>query len=224
MRAIIRSEEDCAYYRRIVRDDVFAVKKVGGCRGVVYDLGAHIGLFSLMCLEHTKADVVGVEPDLENFKTYTQNLSVVNDYANRADPILGALSYENGSAMFYRDPLAWSRDTGSIFQGGPTSVVDTIVPEKIFKRKDVLYLKANIEGAEIYLMDWLLEEKTILQNAKKISIELHPGLVGRKEQGQMFRFAKAVLDERKDGIEMRIASCGKGQWDDAFSLLERNTL
>ena len=118
---------------------------------VVYDIGAHVGYFSLLAaiLVQDEGQVIAFEPNPDNVRHLRQHIEM-NGYSN-IKVIETAVSNENGEASFDNEKEnSKSRlsPTGKIKV--KTLTIDTLVESKEIPPPN--YMKIDVEGAEVLVI------------------------------------------------------------------------
>jgi FkbM family methyltransferase len=115
---------------------------------IVVDVGAHIGIFSLIVAgRYPKARVFAIEPDTENYELLERNIAL-NGLQN-ITPINAAIGKDFGQTAFYSSGSSVGHSTVNTHVGAETKQVETI---PLSKFSDIDALKFDAEGAE-YLID-----------------------------------------------------------------------
>ena len=138
---------------------------------VVIDVGAHIGLFSLLVSQFCKTGkIFSFEPIRENFDLFVSNLEL-NHIQNVFPFNVGVSKNSGGLNLFLND----DQSAHSIFPNGSKSVaVDSTSLQKIFDEKKISackLLKLDCEGAEYDIIDSLPVE--YLDKIQNMVIEYH---------------------------------------------------
>ena len=148
---------------------------------VVIDIGAHVGYYTLLAakLVGPSGKVYAFEPEPGNHDTLLKNIEL-NKYAN-ISAAQTALSDRNGKATIYLSGL----DTGrhSLYQHGlpeqgnasvETTTLDSFLESENWP--DVGLIKVDVEGAEVAVLDGMVE---LLDRAPglKLIIEFNPVLL-----------------------------------------------
>lgn len=118
---------------------------------VVYDVGAHVGYFSLLSamLVQDEGQVIAFEPNPDNAKRLRQHIEM-NGYTN-IKIIEAAVSNENGESSFDDDKESSTSclsPTGRIIV--KTRTIDALVESREAPPPD--YLKIDVEGAELLVI------------------------------------------------------------------------
>ena len=128
---------------------------------VIVDVGAHIGIFSLLVARRfPHATVYAIEPDTNNYHALLQNIAL-NKLTN-VTALNVAVAGAYGSTPFYTSRSSVAHSIVDATVGEETKMVDTI-PLSKFPRIDVL--KFDAEGAEYVLKE--------IPNTSYIAIEIH---------------------------------------------------
>jgi len=157
---------------------------------VIVDVGAHIGIFSILVARRfPAATVYAIEPDTDNYQALLHNIAL-NGLTNVV-PLNVAIAGGYGSTPFYTSNSSVAHSTVDATVGVETKMVDTI-PLSKFPRIDVLKLDA--EGAE-----YLVGE---IPKTSYLAIEIH-NMAGqdmtRLEQEVASRFRIIQRDVGKSG-------------------------
>jgi FkbM family methyltransferase len=148
---------------------------------VVFDIGAHIGLMSVILAQKVgdTGKVFSFEPTPATFEVL-RNTIRINDLENVIVPVQAALSSKSGKAMFYiSDDMADSSNSLVNYRGGkrnerPTEVqlyaMDDYVDNKNLQSVD--FIKIDAEGAELEVLQG--SEKTLQRFRPSVILALHP--------------------------------------------------
>lgn len=139
--------------------------------GLVVDVGANIGMFSLLCLAtNAEETVLSIEPDPNNRELLVNNLSN-NDLKDRAVIIHEAVGYGEGFCTLKSGGgAAWVDDwtQGEI----PTrSLPDILESTKYEGEIDIL--KMDCEGSEYPIMEKVFQTD-LMQRVRWFVMEWHP--------------------------------------------------
>lgn len=171
--------------------------------GVVIDLGANVGIFSVYAATRLvpRGRVVAVEPDPDCFRVLQQNAH--QDSVRNVSTIQAALAARQGFAEFSRgsDSLG-----GSLYEEAPGNdsfAVRTVTLESLLCDIDrVALLKANMEGGEYDLMD---APESCWRKVERVSIKYHEGGPSRNHtSSELADFLKCT------GFEIR---CWEPIWE-----------
>ena len=139
----------------------------------VVDIGAHIGTVAVLCSQRG-AKVYSLEPDPENFEILKRNLDR-ND-AFSVSPIPMAIGGTEGFRELQHNP---ANTASNVLVGLPNKVAETngsnqvwvTTIKELFKEIEVCdYLKIDCEGAEVEIVDDIIEMKDKIKN---MVAELH---------------------------------------------------
>ena len=181
---IIRNEKHSDYNvfeQVITRKEYFIVLKVFEYNKAaigpvaIIDAGANVGYTTLFFLSNIpNARVFGIEPDLENFKYYRENIAL-NDFTEQVIFYNNALSErENASYRLsdsFRDGKDWARSTIESGYGEIKGVtISEIVKNNQLDRISIL--KIDIEGAERFIFN-SKNDLSFLIITQIIAIEIH---------------------------------------------------
>lgn len=143
---------DFAVFRQVFLEEQYQRPRTESLEFIV-DAGANIGLTSVYLLQrHPRAQVIAIEPDVENFRVAEHNLRQFGDrcrlvYAGLW-PTEGELTVSRGT---FRDGQAWATQTlpttDSATETVPARTLQSLLSEFQFPRIDLL--KVDIEGAEL---------------------------------------------------------------------------
>lgn len=140
--------------------------------GVVLDIGANIGLFSMMASKIAKK-VYSVEPTKSHIEVF-EEIMQLNNISN-VELIPKALTKEACKIPFYQCTI--NSTMNSVFQYGPNSFseyeVEGVPLNSIIKKtNEISFMKLDIEGSEKFLLncDYFLDS---LKQVKSIFIEIH---------------------------------------------------
>ena len=158
-------------------------------RGVVIDLGANIGAFSLFAAQ-TARTVYAFEPSSDNYAQLLKNIAA-NRFSNIV-PIRKAVGGANGAVDLYR--ASANKGSSSIVSvvSRDSERVEVVTLEKTLEICGVDHvdlLKVDIEGSEFSLFENASLE--ILERIDQIEMEVHP-----------------IRGKRIEDIEKRLAEAG----------------
>ena len=137
----------------------------------VLDLGANIGLFSLVCLSaRRRADVLALEPAPATFELLRRNAR--RNPALRWRTLRGALWSRDGEIGFEsRDHSTASRVSPGAREVAPAITLETLCARHVGSRIDLM--KVDIEGAEEAA---ICGRERALEPVANLIVELHPNL------------------------------------------------
>ena len=154
-------------------------------RDHVIDIGAHIGLFSVVCsqLVGKEGKVICFEPTPGTFKLLQQTLEL--NHCENVIPVQAAVSSKDGEATFYISTENEGNNSNSLVGNNTLQkmegyrvklkTIDSVVAE--YKINPSL-IKIDVEGAELDTLQGGL--KTFLSLKPKVILGLHPDAVKRK--------------------------------------------
>jgi FkbM family methyltransferase len=134
------------------------------------DCGANIGLASRYLKQaFPQATVIAIEPDQENFKLLSENLSGLPD----CHPVLAAVWPVPGFVQLERDGLRHSAFRTKATTGSGDTIEALSIPSIMerFGLERIGLLKIDIEGAEMELFS--APDLSWLERVDRIAIELH---------------------------------------------------
>lgn len=150
----------------IWHQDIYHVRPEHIEGGLVVDIGANIGVFSVWCLAAGAAEVVAYEPFLENYEMLKANLN--NGESDRATlhrkAVTGEFGYYSDSGNSDRGSIAFVKDP----DGGTESVAFRDV---LNQGKEIAFLKMDIEGGEYDCFNSITTED--LASVRRIGMEIH---------------------------------------------------
>jgi FkbM family methyltransferase len=130
---------------------------------LVIDGGAHLGLFSLYVKQrYPQARIIAFEPDDHAFALMTANLQA--SHCGQVHTIKSGLYNQNTTLRFTSD----GADGGAIKADGSLEI--QVVKLSDYITEDVDYLKLNIEGAELEVLE---EIEPKLHRIKELCLEYH---------------------------------------------------
>ena len=116
---------------------------------VIVDVGAHIGIFSLIVARRfPKATVYAIEPDSNNYEQLLRNITL--NKSSNIVPLNVAVSADYGSTILFQSQSSVSHSIVESAGGGKPIKVETI-PLSNFPKIDAL--KFDAEGAEYLIKD-----------------------------------------------------------------------
>ena len=138
---------------------------------IIIDVGAHIGLFSLLVSQFCKTGkIFSFEPIRENFDLLVSNLAL--NHIENVFPFNVGVSKKSGKLNLF---LNNDQSAHSVFPKGSESItVEAISLQKIFDEKQISsckLLKLDCEGAEYDIIDSLPVE--YLDKIQNMAIEYH---------------------------------------------------
>jgi FkbM family methyltransferase len=141
--------------------------------GVIIDIGAHIGIFSIKFAKKYKEEVYAIEPEKENFEKLKTNIKL-NNLQKNIHPIRIAIFDKKG---FMRLGLSqFGSGAHSLFnKTGITSErvrVTTLDYMRKKLNKKIALIKIDTEGSEYKIL--MSSLKTLKKDKPKLIIETHP--------------------------------------------------
>ncbi len=145
-------------------------------KAVVFDVGAHIGVFSVF-VSNKAQKIFAFEPAPENFELLKKNIEL-NRLESKVFAFNSAVSSRKGTQKFFL--YSFNSGGNSFFQLQGTGMkksieVLTITLKEVFEKhkiKECDLMKVDIEGEEFDLF-YNMPEKT-LKKIKRIVMECHP--------------------------------------------------
>jgi len=140
---------------------------------IIIDIGAHIGIFSLLAAEKARRGIVySIEADEENYRYLKINVES-NNLSNIRTYLLALTDYR-GIGKLYSASESWAHSLSKPISGNYKTVkTDTLanfITDNNIHRVD--YMKINVEGAEYGIL--LSTPKSIMKRIKLMFIEFHP--------------------------------------------------
>lgn len=166
-----------------------AMDYLGGlpARPFVVDLGANVGLFSLMCAHaHSAATVRAYEPAPPNCDQFRANISLNESLKERVTLCQAAVGPETGRIrLCYEESAPASANvfasTGKLFNVEVVSFKDVL--SEISGRVDLL--KIDIEGAEYELLRGA--DRELWTRIDAVALELHDDPSGRMTRSEFLK-------------------------------------
>jgi FkbM family methyltransferase len=173
-----RGPVDQAIIRQIWENDVYGVREIAEAPATVVDIGAHIGVFSVMAAETwPSARIIACEADHENFALLQKNL---NGRPN-IETVEAAIVGEDVSEVAFNavvDKFGNNSGGGSCIRPEPGSIktrVGAMSAVKLWRSKNLTVcdlLKLDCEGSEIPILR-ALSESGLLADVRLIVGEWH---------------------------------------------------
>lgn len=156
---------DDTVIREIWQENVYRMEP-GDCDGLVVDLGANIGAFSVYAALHGAENVIAVEPDFDNRKVFAANIADTSKAAIALWPcavcsaagVVQFLSAAGGSRVDAEGPLFVVAYT-----------LDGIL--SAYAYGDIATMKIDIEGSEYPVIASTPRE--VLQRIRYLTMEFH---------------------------------------------------
>ena len=144
---------------------------------VVLDIGAHLGLYSLIAAREvgTPGSVYAFEPDPRTFPHLVRNIDT-NGFKNRATPIPSAMSETCAERRFFADDknpaasgLSASHASDALITAQCVAIDDFLACDV---RVDVV--KIDIEGEEVRALRGMAETIARASESVQLFVEVHP--------------------------------------------------
>lgn len=151
------------------------IKKLLKPKTVFVDIGAHLGYYTLLAASSNKnIEVVAFEPAKENLAVVKKNIKL-NKIKNCSLYNLAASDKEGTQRFCVAEALGESSIHGTyLSKVKKITQVKTCRVDSIIKGKKVGFIKIDVEGHEVWVLDGL--KKTLQDNSQVILlIELNPG-------------------------------------------------
>ena len=164
-------------------EKVTAFAKAVRGKGVVYDIGANVGYYSMVASVAlgSMGHVIAFEPDERNLGFLRRHLSL--NHINNVDIVAAAVADCSGRAIFFQEP---GRSMGKLSDDGRISVrtvtIDELIRDSRFLPPDVV--KIDVEGAEMRVLRGA--EKTLSERQPTIFLATHSTTL-RRECGPFLR-------------------------------------
>ncbi|WGK69056.1 FkbM family methyltransferase [Candidatus Haliotispira prima] len=215
-------------YYSIFFHRVNRVKKLGNKSPLIFDCGAHIGIFSLFCnYLYPNSRIYAYEPDPENFASLKYNTQKYDNIVISNE----AISSENGVLCFYSEGSAASSLYDNPNYDNPNIELNREIAEvkvsavslkTLIEQSDekIDLLKIDIEGAEVEALSVC---DGILGNVKQIIIEYHDlktnpnrlsPILAMLENNNFFYYLHDLGNDEKDVFEV----LENDQWNMNFIL------
>ena len=150
--------------------------------GIVFDIGANIGAFSIYCALLGAKKVYAFEPDTHNFEILKYNIEQ-NKMGGIIIPIklgifktAGRVKLFSGQGASFLEDQKWlnPKVKKAIETGVPEEQIETITLASAFANNDVVncdVLKVDVEGSEYAIFEQA--EPDVLAKARYITVEFH---------------------------------------------------
>lgn len=140
---------------------------------IILDIGAHIGVFSILAASIVKKGrVYAIEADEQNYRFL--KINVESNNLSNIDTYLLALTNYRGTGKLYEASSNWAHTLCKpVSKNWKTVTTDTL--ENFINGNNIHhvdYLKMNVEGAEYSIL--LSTPTTIMKRIKLMLIEFHP--------------------------------------------------
>jgi len=172
-----RSEcDDWAIIKEVFYENPYQVELIP-MRGVVVDLGAHIGTFSLRCVKERDCKVYAYEPCSETFALLEENVKL-NGFEEYIKLFRLAVASSTQPRRFSRYPSSCQSARFNRYidepEGWVEEEVQCVTLRQIFENNGLPYcdfLKLDVEGAEREIFN--SESELYFKRAKRIAMEWH---------------------------------------------------
>jgi FkbM family methyltransferase len=200
-----RGPVDQAIMRQIWENDVYGVRGITKIPATVVDIGAHIGVFSIMAAESwPSARIIACEADRENFDLLRKN---VYGHPN-IEAVEAAIVGEEISEVDFNsvvDKFVSNSGGGSCARTEPGSV-KTRIPAmsivKLWQSKGLAgcdVLKLDCEGSEVPILE-ALAESGLLGDIRLIVGEWHADYVGERAGEAVKAELSAILQKTHEVV------------------------
>jgi len=170
LKFVLRNDSDADVVKQIVQDDIYKIDKFVPPGGVVVDIGAHIGSFSIKCAKIKKCKVFAFEPLTGTFELMKQNVAL-NRVKGRIrlynTAIVGS---PDKTRLMYIDCKHFE-ESGFISARSNSAKVFCMSLAEVFKKNRISLcdvLKLDCEGAEFEIL-----REIEFDRVKKIIMETH---------------------------------------------------
>lgn len=189
-------------YECILRDDYQLKNLDVPEKGVIIDVGAHIGSFSIIASKkYPQSKVFSFEPSPNNHSLLKKNIDV--NKAKNVSAFNKAVTSHTQGIEIYFNPLNSALNTMYGKNGKSTKIPSTTLKDILTKNKikKCYFLKMDCEGAEY---DILLNTSTnVLKKINQMAIEYHsPEYFGIKEKNYNLR--NLISHLKKSGFRCRV--------------------
>lgn len=140
-----------------------APRKIQG--GVVIDLGANVGVFTLMAAKLGAARVIACEPNHDNFERLKVNISLNPALATVIEPRHVAVHASRGTV---RIDGAWG--AARVGENGD-EIASVPLADVVGDAPEIAFLKVDVEGSEFAIIEAAPVE--LIGRCKWIAMELH---------------------------------------------------
>jgi len=200
---ILKFRNGCSFLVRPYESDVTMLMETWGVgdytpkgfeikeKDVVFDIGTHIGSFSILAAKKAKSGkVFSFEPLPDNYKIFSKNINL-NKLKNIKAYNLAVASKKGTQKLFLYEGAhtgsssLYRRNTDN-FLKIKTDTIQNIMNVNHIKR--INFMKIDCEGAEYDILFNL--PKNVLNNIEKISMEYHDTINEHKHQDLLEFFHK----------------------------------
>ncbi len=195
---------------RYVSKEVFRWGDYAAPRGIVFDIGANIGAFSLYAAQ-TADKVYAFEPESSNHAQLLKNIAA-NRFTNIV-PIKKAVGGTTGSVLLHRAVANKGGASIATAISDDVEPVDMVTLEEAMKMHGVEHinvLKVDIEGSEYALFEHVSLDT--LRRVDRVEMETHP-VEGKRIEDMVTKLSNAgfTVEQRRTrlsflGLGMLIAT------------------
>lgn len=181
---------------------------------VVYDIGAHVGYFTIICakLVGPTGQVVAFEPFPENHEYVLRHVAL--NHLTNVVPVQAAVGAKNGTMSF---EAGWHSATGRTSSGGSGTLRFKVVELIEFMRTNAVrapnLIKMDIEGAEEEvipsIIDFMVENKVKLlmsTHSDAITGKLATLLASRGYRVEPLQWSNLPAERRLDNATLLCAT------------------
>jgi FkbM family methyltransferase len=140
---------------------------------IILDIGAHIGVFSLLAAEKApKGKVYSIEADEENYRCLQTNIE--SNHLSNISAYLIALTDYRGTGKLYAAKESWAHSlcepVSEVWKTVKTDTLANFMTENKIHHVD--YMKINVEGAEYSIL--FSTPERAMKRIKLMLVEFHP--------------------------------------------------
>ena len=172
--------KSCAYQLdSIFRKQVYRFDSKSECP-LIIDGGANLGLASIyFAREYPEAEVIAFEPDPDVFHLLTKNLLNIEPHNVQLE--CKALWTSDSKAAFHQE----GSDAGRLVPAdiGRAIEVQTVRLREILEHRTVDFLKLDVEGAEVELLQ---DCQDVLENVNALFVEYHSEIGEPQQAAEIF--------------------------------------
>lgn len=173
---------DTLVVREVIVEDCYRFNELNLTKGLVLDVGANIGTFSVLAGQKNK--VIAYEPEPNNYELLIKNIKL-----NKAKVVAHELGLGIGGYSTIDD-----QQGGSRLGSGEHDVETISLTEALKDIKEIDFMKMDCEGSEYPII--LAASGKTLKKIKRFAFEVHPDLVDKDtHQRFMARLASMFLLE-----------------------------
>jgi FkbM family methyltransferase len=161
---------DLLVLKETLFDDVYRLGRLSDGPGLIVDVGAGIGDFTVLAASRLpRARVVACEPNPQTFAALERN--VRRNRLSNVDMRCVAVGTQSTYAL---GRGRWSAKTSTFQTGGPAFEAPAVSLDELIGRRDVELLKIDCEGAELDVLESLDHS---VDQVRRIAVEYHDHLV-----------------------------------------------